>query len=285
MANIAIVGAGEGGTSILKALADISGIRVTGICDVNSNAPGIIMARELGISTFAELDGITGQTDLDVIFEATGNEKVKAAIQNNKDDSTALVDSHAANIMMILIESREEMIHKLHQEAENLSGTAQMLAQTVTEVGAAVQEVANSAAMIADQGAGLMDSANEARHHLGETGEVLSLIRTVAQQTKLLGLNAAIEAARAGEQGRGFAVVADEVRKLAEDSTASVEKIAPVMGNIEDSMQIIIKGVAEAGEITQRQAAATEEVSANIHQIEEMVDSLAKLAKNLAAMT
>lgn len=284
MAKIAIVGAGKGGASILKALAGISQIKVAGICDVNADAPGMKVARELGVSTFNELDKITSQSDLDVIFEATGNERVKAAIEQNKSDFTALVDSHAANIVMMLIDSREEMIHKLHKEAENLSKTAEMLAHTIEQVNATVQEVASSAVMIADRGANLMESANEARGHLGETGEVLNFIRTVAQQTKLLGLNAAIEAARAGEQGRGFTVVADEVRKLAENSTASVEKIAPVMGNIEKSMQTIIKGVAESGEITQRQAASTQEVSANIQQVEEMVDSLAKLAKNLAEL-
>ena len=284
MAKIAIVGAGKGGASILKALAGINGITVVGICDVNPDAPGIKAARELGIQTFTELDRVTSMSDLDVIFEATGNEKVKQAIEDKKSDFTALVESHAANIVMMLVESREEMIEKLHHEAEELSITAENLAQTVGEVGTIVQEVASSAVRIADQGANLMKSANEAQGHLGETGEVLDFIRTVARQTKLLGLNAAIEAARAGEQGRGFAVVADEVRKLAEDSTASVEKIAPVMGNIERSMQTIIKGVTEAGEITQKQAASTQEVSANIQQVQGMVESLAKLAKHLAEL-
>jgi methyl-accepting chemotaxis protein len=107
----------------------------------------------------------------------------------------------------------------------------------------------------------------------------------VAQQTKLLGLNAAIEAARAGEHGRGFTVVAEEVRKLAENSTVSVERIAPVLSNIENSMKVITDGVASAVEITQKQAAATEEVSANIQELERMAEFLANMAKHLSELT
>lgn len=285
MANIAIVGAGKGGASILKAFSGIQAFRIIGICDVNETAPGIQMAKQMGIAVFNDIERICGQRDLDVIIEATGSEKVKQIIVENKSSNAHIVDSHAANIMMTLVEAREEMIERLHSDSENLAKTAEKLMDTVLEVSASVQEVAASAEAIAHQGTSLMESAREARQHLGETGEVLNFIRTVAQQTKLLGLNAAIEAARAGEHGRGFTVVADEVRKLAENSTASVEKIAPVLANIENSMKIITEGVAQAGEVTQKQAAATQEVSANIQEIEQMAEFLANLANKLADLS
>ncbi|MDH7498001.1 MAG: methyl-accepting chemotaxis protein [Syntrophomonadaceae bacterium] len=284
MANIAIVGGGQGGTTILRAFAGLKEVGIAGLCDVNETAPGMVLARQMGVPVTTDLAQLVSKPGVDVIIEATGSERVREAILKLKNEHATVVDSHAANLMMTLVESREGMIRMLHDEAGALAETADRLAATIEQVNAAVQEVAAAADTVAGQSQNLMSSATEASRHLGETGEVLSFIKSVAQQTKLLGLNAAIEAARAGDYGRGFAVVADEVRKLAENSTASVEKIAPVMSNIENSMRLITEGINRAGEITQRQAAATQEVAASIRELEEMAEGLARLAKNLASM-
>lgn len=281
MTNIIIVGAGEGGTSILNAFQGIKTIKVLGICDVNSDAPGMQLARKYGIPTYTDINAIF-KLPAELIIEATGVEKVQQIVYANKGDHVYVVDSHGANLMMTIVESREEMIHGLHIEAEKLAGMSEELSATMQNVTRMVEEVAKSSEQVATRADKLMDSANQAVVHLGETEEVLNLINSIAKQTKLLGLNAAIEAARSGEHGKGFAVVAEEVRKLAENSTVSVERISSILSNIEESVQVITKGVTGAVQVVKNQSETSQQVASSVQQMEAMSEELSAVAQNLA---
>lgn len=284
MSNIGIVGAGQGGTSILKTIQGIPSITVVGICDVNQSAPGIILARDLGVKTYTDIQSMVSMPSLDLLIEATGVQRVQEMINQHKGDQVVVVDSHGANLMMTIVEAREEMIAGLHREAEKLANMSAELSRTMETVSRLVEEVSGYARQVNAKGMYLMNSAAQAAVHLKETTEVLHIINNTARQTKLLGFNAAIEAARSGEHGKGFAVVADEVRKLAENSTVSVEKISRILTNIQKSVETITGGVNEAATVIQQQAELTESVSDSIHSLEAMSQELAALAQHLAQL-
>lgn len=157
----------------------------------------------------------------------------------------------------------------------------QVLTTVVEQAASAVQQTAASAQEVASISQAIAKEAEQGKTQLHSTSSILELIRKVAKQTNLLGLNAAIEAARAGEQGRGFSVVAGEVRKLAEESNRSASEI----GGILLEFQLIIQKITESSlrnrDITQEQAQANQEIAQLIDGVQLVSQELKTLAASL----
>lgn len=490
--NLAIVGGGNGGTSILKAFCNIDNYNIIGICDNNPEAKGIRLARSKGIRVFQDLDQLFQQPKIDVIIEATGNDKVKEAINQKKPKQAVVVDSQIASIMMNLIESHEEMIRKLHNEKEAFKTSAPLLIKTYesgviyfttdlecydfvlkkdldipgVQVGGRIveggfvskclqtkkevigtvpqqtygirlkiwvrpvlsddmqkvtgtcgvfipvvhpiarafndfapplaqafpegaviiatdlekithrqgskkfdidflkvntklrendaaprsirarapvvlnvdarafgtpcqiisvplfddeskdtvgafglifprvlahslqemamkltegtkkmasimQEIEASANEINVNEENLAESVQEIQKISEQINKILNFIRTVADQTKILGINASIEAARAGDLGRGFGVVANEIRNLSDTSKETAKQIQKLTSEIGEKIALVSKVSVSSAKQTQEQAAATQEVTAFVTEINILAEKLAQLAGSL----
>mgnify|MGYP001075424642 CR=1 FL=1 len=146
------------------------------------------------------------------------------------------------------------------------------------------------------------DAVNQLAEQASDVSVILEVIRTIAEQTNLLALNAAIEAARAGEHGRGFAVVADEVRSLAQKTQESVKNTQVTLTSLQDESakanQVMHEGqqqvcqgveiVADSNQILQSISGQAAEISDKNAQIavavEEHSQTIGDLNKNLTGI-
>jgi methyl-accepting chemotaxis protein len=279
---IGIVGGGQGGTSIMRALHSLPDVNLAGLAEVNPKAPGVILAKTYGVRVFNDFRDLLKVPQLDVVFEVTGNTGVEQSLHEHKQPGTTIVDARVARLIMDLIKVRETMLERLQSRAQELAITAREVAITVDQLAAATQVMATGAEDIAMQSKMLDVATNRALGHLEETDKILRFIRMVAEQTKLLGLNAAIEAARAGEHGRGFTVVAQEVRKLAENSSLSADQIGEILHNIEISVVEIVDGIKKTDGVIEKQSATTQEVAASTQRLNGVANALSQLANRLA---
>ena len=161
----------------------------------------------------------------------------------------------------------KELAHYLQQQMNNAVATSEELTAQVEEIAAAGQLLSKNA------------SGSQTR--MKETDEVLSIIRNIASQTNLLGLNAAIEAARVGEMGRGFGVVAEEIRKLATTSADSIKKIDDIIRDIRDSNHEMVAETSHISGSINQVAQAVEQMSASIQGIGEVAGKVDHLAEDL----
>lgn len=162
--------------------------------------------------------------------------------------------------------------------ATQISGNVQAVADAINEMSSTVLDIsanAGAATQVAGEAVDVVDLTKASITRLVgssvEIGDVIQLIRSIAQKTNLLALNATIEAARAGELGKGFTVVASEVKALAQQTSAATAQIA-------DRITAIQHDTGEA-------MMATEQVSSIMDRIAEVQDRIAAAVYQQAATT
>lgn len=165
-----------------------------------------------------------------------------------------------------------EIQHTLHEASQSIAATTEQLSATSEEVAATATRLAGDLENIRTNGEHVLAD-------IQKTDDILRFVSDVAANSNLLGLNAAIEAARAGEHGRGFAVVAEEIRKMAVNSADAVKNIKEILNNIQRETNILVSTVTHTTEIGERQAAATEEISASMQQLVSSASEVERIAQ------
>jgi methyl-accepting chemotaxis protein len=278
MLNIGIIGAGDGGASILETFLDMEDVKIIGVCDKDQKAPGIIKAKANRISVYDDFKDLLKIKREKVILEVTGNQKLSEMVKEAADQNTKIIDSETSLILFKIVNSREEMLNKMEIEADKLCNLASDIGGTIKEVGSSNSQNINELEQTAEK---LQQASENSKSNLEKTNEIVKFIKTVSDQTKMLGLNAAIEAARADVNTNGFNVVADEIRKLADETGDSVKEITGFIDNLNESTENTKENIDK---MNQKVEAFTENEKIMTKKLHNAADQITQMAENLSEL-
>ena len=180
----------------------------------------------------------------------------------------------AAQVLYLMANAFSKMgLYKYH-----LKGMSESINDTVMHVSAAMEELAASAHDVNDNQKELNKEIKNVDAISSKINEFTSLIKNIAKQTRLLGLNASIEAARAGTAGAGFGVVAEEIGKLADNSSETVDKIQEFTGKINESVNETVSKGEATSQIVDQQSIAIEGAAKDLTGLSETTARLFELA-------
>lgn len=224
----------------------------------------------------------------DRITEATKTQSSTAekvlSLSNSQTAQAASAAQSIEGLNMAVkdIAQRAESVVLASNEASDMSSQGQKVVNNAVQgIQQISQTVSESANLIAALG-----------QRSDQIGQIVKVIKDIADQTNLLALNAAIEAARAGEQGRGFAVVADEVRKLAERTTSATAEISGMITAIQSETSHAVvtmeKGstqVSDGVALANQAGESLLEINSSVKRVVEMIQQIAASTRSQSEAT
>jgi len=177
----------------------------------------------------------------------------------------------AANETSTTVEEVRQTAKDSNQKAKDVTQNAQKVVE-ISQMGSqSVADTIGGMHHIEDQMASLAESIMKLSEHGQDIGEIILTVEDVAEQSRLLAVNASIEAVKAGEYGKGFAVVAEEVRKLAEKSKHATTRVRSILDDIQNA----------TSEAVMQTEQGNKAVEAGVEQSKKAGEAIKKLTDNV----
>lgn len=261
--NIAIVGAGHGGTNLMKVFQTLADIKVSLVVDTNSGAEGIQYAKKQGIATEQDIKVISRYA-IDVIVEATGSNHVVGQLKALYGESHQIIDAQIAHVLNQMVDGQVVLLDKMNAQMGSITNLANTFSKEF-------QQLIGSVESIRALSEHLNMAVKQSGQYIDKTGEITDSVNKIAMQTKILGLNANIEAARAGEHGKGFAVVANEVQKLSDSTTQFATEISNLLKELSSEIEKVSNAADQLNVVSSDQNSTAMVMESAIRDLEQVM--------------
>lgn len=237
---------------------------------------------------------------------------IEFALRLKQAELRAVVGRTNDTCSQILQQAEDDVgnIRTITETVDRQRSETEQLATAINQMSASIKEVAGNAAATSQLTSQAQETAEEGKAKLEDTiaavnrlhdaldksrvmikelesntdliGNIVNVIRTIADQTNLLALNAAIEAARAGEHGRGFAVVADEVRTLASKTRDSTDEISQMIANLQGSSHETVRNIEVGVQLSEDCREQARDAGIVFEQINQMLNQVTDASHQIA---